>query len=107
MNSQESIRKDVMYFIIADNQQQGPFDFSTITSYISQGQVLPRTLIWKEGMKSWAETISLAEFSDAFGTDGDAEAAEDDPILFCSNCGARISQEMAFCPNCCKCVIDK
>jgi len=55
------------YFIAVNGQQQGPFDTSTIATYIQNGQVTADTLVWKQGMPQWAKISTLLEFSQYFG----------------------------------------
>ena len=55
------------YFIAVNGQQQGGFDFATITNLIAQGQITSDTLVWKNGMPSWVKISELSEFSNSFG----------------------------------------
>lgn len=54
------------YYVAINNRQQGPFDTNTITQFISNGQINAETLIWKQGMPSWAKISSLLEFAHLF-----------------------------------------
>lgn len=49
MNKEEndSVSKETQYYIAPNRQQQGPFDYLTIISFISRGEVKPDTLVWK------------------------------------------------------------
>ncbi len=55
------------YFLYFNNQQQGGFNIQTVQILISQGQINPDTLIWKQGMPNWAEISTLPEFVNSFG----------------------------------------
>lgn len=55
-----------VYYIVVNCQQQGPFDQNTITSYINVGQINSETLVWKQGMHSWARISTLIEFAQLF-----------------------------------------
>ena len=56
------------YYVAVNGQQQGPFDFNTVCGYITQGQITKDTLVWKNGMPSWAAISSMPEFADKFGS---------------------------------------
>lgn len=53
-------------YVAINGQQQGPFDQNTIVSYIQSGQINSETLVWKQGMPSWARISSLLEFAPYF-----------------------------------------
>jgi membrane protease subunit (stomatin/prohibitin family) len=61
------IPQATLYFIYLNNQQQGGFDFQTVSNLISQGQANADTLIWKQGMPNWAKISTLTEFNNSFG----------------------------------------
>jgi len=54
------------YFLYFNNQQQGGFNFQTVTNLITQGQVNVNTLVWKQGMPNWAKISTLQEFINSF-----------------------------------------
>ena len=56
------------YFVAVNGQQQGPFDFSTVCTYISHSQIQPETLVWKNGLPNWVAISTLTEFADKFTT---------------------------------------
>ena len=58
--------QEPMYFLHLNNQQQGGFNFQTVANMISQGQVNVDTLVWKQGMPSWAKIATLQEFINLF-----------------------------------------
>jgi len=59
--------QEAVYFLYLNNQQQGGFNFTTIANLISQGQVKPETLAWKQGMENWAKITEIQEFKILFG----------------------------------------
>ena len=59
--------QDTAYFLYFNNQQQGGFNFQTVTNLILQGQVNADTLIWKYGMPTWEKIGTLQEFINSFG----------------------------------------
>ena len=61
------IPQSTTYYVAVNGQQQGPFDFNTVCSYICQGQITMSTLVWKNGMSGWAAISSQPEFADKFG----------------------------------------
>lgn len=61
------IPQPATYYIAPNGQQQGPLDFTTICNYITQGQIRPDTLAWKQGLPTWVAISTLTEFIDKFG----------------------------------------
>lgn len=57
---------NVIYYIAVNGQANGPFEIHTISQMIEVGKVIKTTLVWKQGMKEWAEASSLGEFKDLF-----------------------------------------
>ena len=60
------LQQSPLYHVAVNGQQQGPFDANTIIQYIRGGQVTAETLVWKQGMPSWAPLSSLIEFANQF-----------------------------------------
>ncbi len=54
------------YHLVINGRQFGPCDTNTVVSYISNGQINSETLIWKQGMPSWAKISTLPEFANLF-----------------------------------------
>lgn len=54
------------YYLAINGQQAGPYDGNTVSSYISNGQINAETLVWKQGMPSWAKLSALPEFASLF-----------------------------------------
>lgn len=42
------------YYIYVNNVQQGPFDMNTLQTLAGNGVLTPQTLVWKQGMVTWA-----------------------------------------------------
>ena len=61
-------RQSTVYYVAVNGQQQGPFDMNTICGYISQGKISKDTLVWRNGMPSWAAISTVVEFIDKFGS---------------------------------------
>lgn len=61
------IPQTTMYYVAVNGQQQGPFDSNVIIGYIQNGQITADTLVWKNGMPTWAKISTLVEFSNLFG----------------------------------------
>lgn len=57
---------NIQYFLAINGQQQGPFNLSTIASFILNRSIVANTLVWKQGMSGWANIQSLPEFSQYF-----------------------------------------
>ncbi|MCQ2974417.1 MAG: SPFH domain-containing protein [Bacteroidales bacterium] len=55
------------YYIAVNGQQQGPFPLQTLQQMAAQGQFNQQTLVWKQGMASWAAAGTVAELSSVFG----------------------------------------
>ena len=45
--------KDVQYFVLINNQQNGPHTLDTIKFMIGNNQINQETLVWKQGMANW------------------------------------------------------
>lgn len=56
----------VIYHVVINGQQAGPYDIVTIASLINQGQITADTLVWKQGMPSWQKISTIAEFLPLF-----------------------------------------
>lgn len=56
------------YYIAIDGNPSGPFDVSTVVSYVNSGQVNKDTLVWKQGLSTWTALGSISEFSYLFAS---------------------------------------
>lgn len=61
------IPQPTSYYIVVNGQQQGPYDSNTIVGYINNKSITPDTLMWKQGMSSWAQASTFGEFASLFG----------------------------------------
>jgi hypothetical protein len=44
----------IQYFVLINNQQQGPFDFQQLQLMVTQAAIKQETLVWKQGMANWS-----------------------------------------------------
>ncbi len=54
------------FFLGINGQQSGPFDLATIAARARAGEVTRDTLVWKQGMASWAAAGGVAELAHVF-----------------------------------------
>ena len=57
----------VQFFVALGGQQAGPFDMAALQQMAQNGQLTRDTLVWKQGMASWAAASTVAELSAVFG----------------------------------------
>lgn len=55
-----------VYHIAVNGQTSGPFDRNTLTQMALSGQLLPSSLVWKQGMTEWTKADSVDELKDLF-----------------------------------------
>ncbi|MBO4613923.1 MAG: SPFH domain-containing protein [Bacteroidales bacterium] len=55
------------YFVAVNGQQSGPFDMNTLSTMAANGQLTKDSLVWKQGMPSWAAAGTVQELSALFG----------------------------------------
>jgi membrane protease subunit (stomatin/prohibitin family) len=55
------------YFVLINNQQNGPFTIDTIRLMISQNQINRDTLVWKDGMAQWGKITDQNDLRHLFG----------------------------------------
>ena len=58
----------VQFFVAINGQQTGPFDTAALQQMAQSGQLTRETLVWKQGMASWAEAAQTAELAMIFET---------------------------------------
>ena len=49
-----------------NGEKKGPFTFTTIGSFIDQGEIDPETLIWRTGMQDWVAARTMSQLTDVF-----------------------------------------
>lgn len=54
-------------FVAMNGQQAGPFEAPALQQMVMSGQLTRETLVWKQGMASWAAAGTLAELAPVFG----------------------------------------
>ena len=59
--------QNVQYFVLINNQQNGPHSIDSIKLLIGQGQVTKETLVWKEGMAEWSNIMEQNDLKLLFG----------------------------------------
>lgn len=55
-------------FVALNGQQSGPFDLPALQQLVQAGQLTSETLVWKQGMASWAAASTVAELAALFGS---------------------------------------
>ncbi len=56
------------FFVAVNGQQAGPFDAQTMAEQIRSGRVTRQSLVWKQGMASWAAAGEQPELAGAFAS---------------------------------------
>ena len=56
----------ISFYVIVENQQEGPFDLKTIIQKLSAGTLTKDSLVWKAGMASWEPLINQKEMTHLF-----------------------------------------
>lgn len=59
--------QNAQYYVLINNQQNGPYSIDSIKLLISQGQVNKDTLVWKEGMAEWGNIVKQNDLKLLFG----------------------------------------
>ena len=54
------------YHIAVNGQTSGPFDKNALTQMALSGQLLPSSLVWKQGMPEWMKADSVDDLKDLF-----------------------------------------
>lgn len=54
------------FFVAFNNQQTGPFDMATLQAKVRDGSLTRGTLVWKQGMASWAAAETVPELEALF-----------------------------------------
>jgi len=54
-------------FVALNGQQSGPFDLPGLQQLAQSGQLTRETLVWKQGMASWAAAATVTELTTLFG----------------------------------------
>jgi len=59
--------QNIQFYILINNQQNGPHSIDSIKLLISQGKVTKDTLVWKEGMTEWGNIMEQKDLKLLFG----------------------------------------
>lgn len=59
--------QNIEYFVLINNQQNGPHTIDSVKLLISQGQVNKNTLVWREGMADWVNIMEQSDLKVLFG----------------------------------------
>jgi hypothetical protein len=54
------------YFVAIDGKQAGPFDLATLANQARNGQLQRSSLVWKQGMPSWAAAETVPDLQGLF-----------------------------------------
>jgi membrane protease subunit (stomatin/prohibitin family) len=54
------------FFVAVNGKQTGPHDTNVLLQMTQSGQLTPESLVWKQGMASWAAAGQTAELADMF-----------------------------------------
>ena len=61
----------VKFYVAISGEQAGPFTMRELRSMVASGDVDESTLVWKDGMKNWAEAGSIDALQELFSTGSD------------------------------------
>jgi membrane protease subunit (stomatin/prohibitin family) len=56
----------VEFFVLFNNQQNGPFDINKLKELITNGSISKDTLVWKAGMANWDNAVNQVELKSFF-----------------------------------------
>ncbi len=59
---------NTLFFVLINNQQNGPFDLNKLKELIYNGNILKDTLVWKSGMPDWDKANNQVELSGYFNS---------------------------------------
>jgi membrane protease subunit (stomatin/prohibitin family) len=57
---------EVEFYILLDNQQNGPFNLNQLRQFVSTGKLTKQTYVWKQGMESWGFAENQSELLNLF-----------------------------------------
>jgi membrane protease subunit (stomatin/prohibitin family) len=58
----------VQYFVLINNQQNGPYSIDSIRLMVNQNQISRETLVWKEGMAQWGKITEQDDLKSIFSS---------------------------------------
>lgn len=57
----------LIYHVMINNAQQGPYDIGAIQQMIKNGQINRESFVWKAGMAQWAKAAECPDLQELFG----------------------------------------
>ncbi|MDH5598316.1 MAG: SPFH domain-containing protein, partial [Cyclobacteriaceae bacterium] len=58
----------LVFHVVINGQQAGPYDLNTLKQMAMQNQFTKEVLVWREGMANWAAAGQVAELNSVFGS---------------------------------------
>jgi membrane protease subunit (stomatin/prohibitin family) len=58
----------ILYFVAVNGQQTGPFNMQQMQQLVTNGQMTPASLVWKNGLQNWVEASQLLDLQQLFGS---------------------------------------
>ena len=65
------------YHVAVDGNSVGPLNYEELKEFVREGKLTPDSLVWKKGMKSWAEAKTIVDLAPFFE---EAESETPPPI---------------------------
>jgi membrane protease subunit (stomatin/prohibitin family) len=59
---------NIQYYVLINNQQNGPHSIDSIKLMLSQNQINNETLVWKDGMTQWEKITEQGDLKSLFGS---------------------------------------
>ncbi len=56
------------FYVAINNAQAGPFDAGGLRAKVASGELTKETLVWKQGMATWAAAKDVPELASVFGS---------------------------------------
>ena len=56
-----------VYYIAVNGQPNGPYNIQTLAQMTGRKEILPTTLVWKDGMTQWERAGQVEELKPLFG----------------------------------------
>ena len=56
----------VAYNVAKDGKPTGPFDMAKLTEMVALGEILPDSLVWKQGMATWKKASTVDDLKGLF-----------------------------------------
>jgi hypothetical protein len=56
----------IVFHVVVNGQQTGPYDMNTLTTMVNQNQLVKETLVWRQGMSAWVAAGQVPELAHLF-----------------------------------------